>query len=117
MTCFVTCATTDCPMNEGKQCRAPFIAIDGVGRCFTKEAGPHANKFQTENYVDVRACENSKCNHWEQDKVTDVGICGFAADLMFVLRKGEAGENLAVCSNFNSQIEEPGFWAKVDKDE
>jgi hypothetical protein len=117
MTCFVTCAAGTCPMNDGHQCRAPFVAIDGLGTCFTKDAGPHANKSMTENYVDVRACENKKCNHWEQDKVTETGICGFAADLNFVLRKGEGGEDLAVCSNFDSQIEEPGFWAKVDNKE
>ena len=114
MICFVTCAETGCPMNEGRQCRAPFIAVDGRGACFTKDAGPHTGKSQTENYVDVRTCDNSKCNYWEQDKVTDVGICGFSADLMFVLRQGEVGESIVVCSNFDSQIEEPGFWAKVD---
>lgn len=111
MTCFVTCSATCCPMNESKECRSPFIAVDGKGCCFTHKAGPHKNKYQTQNYVDVRACDNMKCNHWEQDPVTEKGICGLGSDLHFSLRE----EDLAVCSDFESQIEEPGFWARVDE--
>ena len=115
MTCFVSCAATKCPMNEGRQCRAPFMAVNGLGACFTKDAGPHDKKSPTENYVDVRACDNKKCNYWEEDKVTGAGVCGYAADLVFVLRQGPDGEEISVCSNFDSQIDQPGFWAKVDE--
>lgn len=106
---FVACGDESCPMNEGRTCRAPFIAIDDEGRCMIREGGPFTLKSSTENYVEIRECRCQKCNFWELDEANLVGACGLRENLFFEQHKDQPlGPK---CSAFEKQIEKPGFSA------
>jgi hypothetical protein len=102
---FVACADTSCPLNELKQCRAPFIFVGEDGTCMIRPQGPYENKSQIENYVEIKGCSCQKCNHWEIDQVSNRGICALAADLTF--------DKQNRCNDYAKQIAEPGFSATV----
>lgn len=97
---FVSCSDVGCPMNSGKQCRAPFIFVDADGRCSIKANGPYDNKAAIESYVDLKTCDCERCDHWEQDN-QGKGVCGFRADLFF----GPGN----ICHEFDKQIGQPGY--------
>lgn len=80
---FVSCTVTKCPMNADKQCRAPLIMVDEHGFCVTKEDGPHENKSDVEQYVEIRECKCQECDSWEMDFDTDLGRCGLEDRLSF----------------------------------
>jgi len=106
---FISCSDESCPFNEGKSCRAPFIAINEVGKCMIREDGPFVNKAPTENYVEIRECRCQKCNHWELDEALNIGRCGLGESLFMVQYKNEPlGPK---CNTFTKQIAQPGFSA------
>lgn len=106
---FVSCSDTACPFNEGKSCRAPFIAINELGQCMIREYGPFENKATTESYVEIRECRCQKCHHWELDDASNVGTCGLRDDLVFIqLKDLVLGPK---CNAYNKQISSPGFSA------
>jgi hypothetical protein len=118
---FVACACLDCPMNEGKQCRAPFIFVDKNGLCTIKDNGPYDNKSAMERYVDLQECHCDRCRHWEMDEATQMGQCGFRSDLFFnkevsTLVSGSGAEQRvsSKCEEFAKQIPEPGFSTTVN---
>lgn len=107
---FVACNDTACPLNEGKQCRAPFIAVNEHGICIIRDSGPHHNKSETERYVEIMECQCQKCNHWEVDEAKNVGSCGFRDKLFFnqfKLADGTYGP--PTCNEIAKQISQPGF--------
>lgn len=125
---FVSCNATSCPLNEQKQCRAPFIAIDADGRCKIMKGGPFDNKAQTENYVEIRSCDCEGCSFFERDEVTNDGQCGQREDLFFSIVQNitpkmnnlkdqvivAEGKDLPpVCYTFAKQIKPPGYAAKL----
>ena len=108
---FVSCADESCPFNEGKGCRAPFIAINELGQCMIREGGPFENKSATENYVEIKECRCQKCNFWELDEAINVGRCGLGENLFFMQYKDlQLGPK---CNVFDKQIPEPGFSATL----
>ena len=108
---FVTCTDTSCPMNESKQCRAPRITVNAEGVCMLREAGPFDGKAQTERYVEIYECRCQKCNSWEQDPVTEAGVCGLGEDLSFLQHMGEPLN--PKCSSFEKQIGAPPYTSKM----
>ena len=70
---FISCSDESCPFNEGKSCRAPFIAINEVGKCMIREDGPFVNKAPTENYVEIRECRCQKCRRIRLDRLVGGG--------------------------------------------
>lgn len=111
---FVACSETSCPMNCDKQCRAPFLMVDENGYCMIRDGGPYDNKAATESYVDIRECRCKSCNHWEKDEsgVVPVGVCGLGSDLFFSLRSKD-GNPASICSDFDKQVDQPGFAATL----
>lgn len=110
---FVACSAIDCPMNQEKQCRAPFIMVDKEGYCIIKGNGPHDMKSITESYVDIRECRCKDCNNWEIDKMLsdetrEIGVCGLGLDLFFT-KRDVLGTSCAKCNTFEKQISKPGF--------
>lgn len=104
---FITCSDEGCPFNKDKSCRAPFVMIDDNGRCLIRDHGPFTFKSETEQYVEIRECRCQKCNHWELDESINMGTCGLRENLHFIQHKDEpVGPK---CSNFEKQIEQPGF--------
>lgn len=101
---FIACSDTKCPLNTSKQCRSPFIFVDEEGRCSIRESGPYDNKSDVEKYVDLKQCDCSKCDHWEENSL-GVGSCGFGGDLFF--------GNKNICYQFEKQIGDPGFSTTV----
>lgn len=80
---FIACTADECPLNEDRQCRAPWIAVDEDGRCMILDTGPYDDKSPTEKYVELKGCKCSDCNHYEIDKETLRGDCGLGEDLFF----------------------------------
>jgi hypothetical protein len=97
---FVSCNDTSCPLNQSKQCRAPFIFVDENGTCSIRNAGPHDNKAEVETYVDLKRCDCTKCDNWEED-LLGAGTCGFRGNLFFTDKN--------ICHEFEKQVGEPGF--------
>lgn len=112
---FVSCSDTTCPMNQDKQCRAPFITINQDGTCKIRDAGPYDGKAETEKYVEIKECQCSKCNHWEQNAATLIGACGLHSNLFFDRKKvQEDAYGKPVCDTFHKQITPPGFAASIN---
>jgi hypothetical protein len=97
---FISCNDVDCPLNESKQCRAPFIFVAADGTCSVRNSGPYDNKAEVESYVNLKRCECTKCDHWEEDAMGE-GSCGFRGNLFFTA--------VNICHEFEKQIGEPGF--------
>lgn len=124
---FVSCNAIKCPLNEQKQCRAPFIEIDHDGRCKIINDGPFENKSQTEKYVEIKSCDCEQCSFYEQDEVSGAGQCGHREDLFFSITQNIVpkiagqdqvvvpdGRNLPpICYTFAKQIEAPKYSAKL----
>jgi hypothetical protein len=105
---FIACKAEDCPLNQDRQCRAPFIMVGPDGRCLMRDdhvpAGP---KSATENYVDLRACQCSGCDFWERDEANQSGKCGFGADLAFAYDSSKALAG-PYCLEFAGQVSRTG---------
>ena len=100
---FIGCNDDECPLNQDRQCRAPWIAVDSDGNCITRSKGPFDNKSETERYVELSSCSCTSCVLWErEDDDSDEGRCGAGKDLHFVPR--DAGVK---CLEFEKQIDEP----------
>ena len=105
VTQFVTCDFADCPMNEARTCRSPFVKVSQDASCLTREDPPVALKAQTENYVEIKTCACFSCNNWEEDSNGN-GCCGYGSSLHF--RDRTDSEKLkAKCKEFDDQIGQP----------
>lgn len=111
---FISCNAEECPLNEDKQCRAPWIVADESGKCLIRANGPYDGKSETEKYVDLMECRCEQCRHWERDQSTLLGQCGLGTDLFFNLKWVENPadpENPTpvgpVCNDYDKQISEP----------
>lgn len=111
---FVSCSMTSCQLNEMRQCRAPFLMVDINGDCVILESGPHDNKSQVENYVEVKECNCKRCNYWERNEVNGLGKCGNTEPLHFGNRLTKSK-----CHSVELQIDEPpafGTIVPIDQD-
>lgn len=106
---FISCTATDCPLNCDKQCRAPYIMVDEAGKCAIRDGGPYLGKSAIENYVDLRECKCSSCSFWERNEVSQLGQCGFRADLAFSYKKGTDQKTTEgpFCRERQKQIDSP----------
>jgi len=110
---FVSCSVSTCPLNESKQCRAPFLMVDLNGNCALLKTGPYDNKSLIENYVEVKECNCKRCNYWERNEASGLGKCGNTEPLHFDKR-----DEKAKCHAVETQIEEPPpFEAIVPEDQ
>lgn len=112
---FVACNAVDCPMNEGKQCRSPWIMVDKDGKCAIRDQ-PMTDKSQVETYVEIKECRCKSCDQWELNEVNKMGQCGFREDLFFRLRKTLDYKNKVCmagpfCFTYEKQIDEPDPFA------
>lgn len=111
---FVSCNDITCPLNEGKQCRAPFIAVGVDGKCLIRDNGPLDGKSETEKYVEIRTCQCQKCNYWELDEARNVGSCGLRESLFFSQDRNEDKTlGKPECDTYKKQISQPGFSANL----
>lgn len=105
---FVACTDITCPLNQDRQCRAPFISIDSDGKCMIREGGPFHGKSPTEKHVEIIECQCQKCHHWELDEATNIGACGLRADLFF---RQEIGKDSVLgppsCNEYSKQVNPP----------
>jgi Zn finger protein HypA/HybF involved in hydrogenase expression len=76
-----------------------------------REAGPFEGKAQLEIYVEVYECRCQQCDNWEQDPVTEAGICALGEDLSFLQHQGEPLN--PKCASFEKQIGAPPYTSKM----
>ena len=107
MTTFVTCSVTSCPSNSSKSCRAKKLSVGSTGDC--QACNQAVDKSITDNYVEVEACTNQKCDHWELDEATSRGKCGSASPLHF----SKTADDHPICMEFKTQIGQPRFLKPV----
>lgn len=126
---FVSCTDESCPLNSQRQCRGPYIMLGENGECVTRIEGPHDNKSETEDYVEIRECCNTRCIHWQQDEESEIGVCGLADDLKIVkvvlqgpdgqelFERDESGKTVpkvsTVCMIYNNQIQQPDYTSRL----
>jgi hypothetical protein len=108
---FVGCSATECPFNEMKQCRAPYITMDKEGKCMIMDGGPFEGKAEIERHVEIRSCACETCAHFERDELTNVGGCGLYEPLFFSRTLSQEGG--PVCSTFAKQIDAPPYATKI----
>lgn len=103
-------------MNQDKQCRSPFIVVSEDGTCeVCLNNGPFGVKSATENYVELRECKCFACDRWELDEASGFGACSLHGDLFFdVRRAAEDIPEAPKCSEYDKQIEPPGFAAHLE---